>query len=171
MLSFWPVAEGRKQGGRWSYHQGWVSEPTNYDRRLLRYAIGALRLVSLFGLAVAVLVHLATLFGIDPTVRFKGVWIFQIVLFFLLVPIMIELFRKKNHGSILRSPRWMTYSLYAALGYYALNFYVFLWWSVEHLNSRLTWRMFSAGWLLLFGISAVYYEMRFRSHPQSTLRA
>lgn len=134
--------------------------------RAFHLAIGVLLAVSLVGFGVAVVVHFATLVGIDPSTHFKRVWAFQIILFCLLIPIMVELFRKKNHMHILRSTAWTKYVLYTALAYYAANFYVFLCWSVEHLDSRLTWRMFSAGWLLLFSISAVYYDKLFRMGVQ-----
>jgi hypothetical protein len=97
----------------------------------------------------------------DPGVLFSGIWTLELLLPALVLPIGIEMVAKRNAGSALRAPRWMTRLLYVLLIYYGLNFYVFLYWSVDHLDSCATWRMFSSGWLLLFGVSAVYYKVRF----------
>ena len=104
--------------------------------------------------------HFETLAGIDPGAKFRGFWLFQLILFALLLPMMVELFFLKNYAQILRSPRWMKFSLYALLVYYGLQFYFFLYWAADHLTSRATWKMFTAGWLLLFSMSAVYYAVR-----------
>jgi len=122
---------------------------------------GSFLILSLLGFSVSLWAHLETLAGIDPAARHRGIWIVQLVLLGLVLPILFEIFHCRNPFEILRSPRWMQVALYTLLAYYGLNFYVFLYWSVDHLTSCATWRMFSAGWLLLFGLAAVYYDLRF----------
>ena len=115
---------------------------------------------SLFGLAVSLWAHLETLGGLDPDRQMAQFWLFQLLLLALLLPIAVEMFSRREHQEIFRSPRWMRNVLYALLAYYSLNFYVFLYWSVDNLTSAGTWRMFSAGWILLFALAAVYYRVR-----------
>lgn len=117
--------------------------------------------LSIFGFSFSLWAHLETLVGHDPSVRFKAFSIFQSILFALLVPVMFELFLTRKPCRVLRSPRWMRMLINIFLVYYAGNFYVFLYWSVDHLSSCATWRMFSSGWLLLFSLTAVYYRVRF----------
>lgn len=126
-----------------------------------RFFLRLLLLLSLVGLAVSVWAHVESLLGIDPGSRLRGFWLFQLLLFGLMMPIATELFRKQPDGGILRSPRWMRVTLYVLLFYYGIRFYVFLYWSVDHLSSAVTWRMFSSGWMLLFSVAAVYYEVRY----------
>ena len=113
------------------------------------------------GIGISTWAHVEALTGTDPGARVRGFWIFQLVLFGLMIPLIVEMFAKRNPGQILRAPRWMRLTLSLFLVYYGLNFYVFLYWSVDHLDSCATWRMFSSGWLLLFGLTAVYYKVRF----------
>jgi hypothetical protein len=115
---------------------------------------------ALIGIAISLWAHVVSLLGIDPGAHFRGFWVFQLLLFVLMLPIAIELFRRQPDGGILRSPRWMRRILFALLLYYGINFYVFLYWSSNHLSAAVTWRMFSAGWLLLFTVAAVYYRVR-----------
>ena len=123
--------------------------------------LALLSMVSMVGFFISLWAHLEALTGRDPGIKFGAFWQFQLLLFSLLLPLIVELFSTRNPSRILRSPRWMKIVLYLFLAYYGLTFYVFLYWSVNHLNSSATWRMFSAGWLLLFGLTAVYYSVRF----------
>jgi hypothetical protein len=113
------------------------------------------------GTLLSVWAHLVAIFGWDPHLRVQNSWIVQLVLFGLLVPVIAELFLYRDTDHLLRSPRWMKRALYVLLAYYGLNFYIFLYWSVDHLSSRYTWQMFSSGWLLLFALAAVFYQVRF----------
>ena len=134
------------------------------DINLAQVSAGSAFLIACCGFAVAMWVHLETLLGVDPQSRFPHFWIFQLVLFGLLIPMIVEMFVKRDPFRILRSPKWARNILYALFVYYAVHFYVFIYWSVENLNSRVTWRMFSSGWLLLFATAMVYYSVRFADH-------
>ena len=128
--------------------------------RTLSFALVCLSLtISLLGLAVSIWAHVLTLIGFDPGSRVQGLWVCDLVLLALLLPVILDLFLGRSHLKVFRSPRWMQLGLYFLLGYYGLNFYVFLYWSANHLDSRSTWRMFSSGWLLLFALAAVFYHV------------
>ncbi len=116
--------------------------------------------VAVLGLAVSLWAHLEAVAGIDPGSRFRYIWTSQLILFALLLPLLVELFRHNSGFEVLRSPQWMRRTLYALLCYYGFHFYLFLYWSADHVSSCATWRMFSSGWLLLFGIAAVFYRVR-----------
>ena len=116
--------------------------------------------LSILGLGVSCWAHVVALCGVDPRSKFPGIWLFQVILAALLLPVVVEVLARKNHLDVLRSPRWMRFTLFALLLYYGLNFYYFLYWSVENLRSSSTWVMFSAGWLVLFGLTTVYYWVR-----------
>lgn len=132
--------------------------------------LGTLLVVSLSGVAISGWAHISSLAGIDPVSEFHGFAFFQLVLLGLMIPIAVELFSTKHVKRIVRSPRWMRIGLYSLLVYYGLNFYVFLYWSADHLDSSVTWRMFSSGWLLLFALSAVYYQVRFAESRRRSFR-
>ncbi len=132
-------------------------------RRSSRLSPGILSVplvIALLGLGVSFWAHLEAIAGIDPGRHFSYLWTSQLILFALLIPLVVELFRRNAGLEVLRSPQWMRRTLYALLCYYGLNFYLFLYWSADHLDSCATWRMFSSGWLLLFGIAAVFYQVR-----------
>jgi len=81
----------------------------------------------------------------------------------LLIPILLELLRGGLHGLRLFPVRsWQKRLLIALLIYYTIQFYLFIWLASDHLQSYMTWRMYSAGWLLLFTLSAIYYSVRVR---------
>ncbi len=126
-----------------------------------RLLLGLLFFLSLAGLGISIWAHGETWLGIDPGRRFQHAWIVQLALLGLLLPLAFELFSKRDMVRFLRSPAWMRVVLYSFLVYYGLNFYFFLYWAADHLTSLATWRMFSSGWLLLFGLATVYYEVRF----------
>jgi hypothetical protein len=117
--------------------------------------------LSLCGLAVALWAHIVALRGMDPGSLIHDFWLCQLLLSVLIVPIPVELVRKKSAEIVFRSPPWMRYMVYLLLAYYGANFYFFLYWSSDHLDAAVTWRMFSSGWLLLFGQTASYYAVRY----------
>ncbi len=127
---------------------------------------GSAFLLAALGVVISIWAHAETLLGVDPGSRFPHFWIFQLLLFGLLVPMILEMIVKRDPFGILRSPKWARNLLYALFAYYALHFYVFIYWSVDHLTSRLTWEMFSSGWLLLFATAMVFYSVRFWEYRQ-----
>jgi hypothetical protein len=98
--------------------------------------------------------------GIVPSYGDGKLWALQILLLVLLAPVAVELFSTRNPAALFRSTRWMRIGVYTLLAYYGLHFYFFLYWSANHLSSQATWRMFSAGWILLFALVSVYYRVR-----------
>jgi hypothetical protein len=120
---------------------------------------GAFCLATL-GVAVAAWMHLETLVGIDPGSQFDRYWIVQLILVFLLIPIVAEIMLTRNLFKVLQTPRWMRLILLILVFYYAFNFYLFIYWSSDRLDSRVTWRMFSSGWVLLFAVASAYYAAR-----------
>jgi len=125
---------------------------------------GSAFLIAACGVAVSAWAHAETLLGVDPASRFPHFWIFQLVLFGLLIPMILEMFVKRDPFGFLRAPKWARNILYGLFVYYAVNFYVFIYWSVDNLSGRVTWRMFSSGWLLLFATAMVYYSVRFSDY-------
>ena len=59
-------------------------------------ALLVLLIASLFGAGVSVWAHIESLMGIDPGSHFKAFWIFQLLLFLLVLPILRELRAKKD---------------------------------------------------------------------------
>ncbi|MBV8895996.1 MAG: hypothetical protein JO051_05780 [Acidobacteriaceae bacterium] len=116
-----------------------------------------LLVISVAGLLGSLAAHIEAIFGLDPRHTFREMWVFQLALLVVLVPLIIEIFRKKSFAKILTPSRRMKYLIYTVLAYYAVNFYWFLYWAAEHMNASMTWRVVSAGWLLLFLIAAAFY--------------
>jgi hypothetical protein len=126
--------------------------------------------VALVGLAFALWIHTETFAGIDPSTRSTHYWVLQLMLFVLLLPPLFQVLAKRSIARILTAPPWLRVILNVLLCYYVINFYLFLSWSADHLDSRLTWRMFSSGWLLLFTFTAAYYaKMRSGSGTEPTV--
>lgn len=130
----------------------------------LRAAIAALFFcVACGGVAIALWAHIVSLFGLDPRLFLHWTWVVQLVLLALLVPILVEILRGGLQGFRLFPIRsWQKRLLMALIVYYTLQFYLFIWLASDHLESYMTWRMYSAGWLLLFVLSAIYYSARAR---------
>ena len=117
-----------------------------------------LLVVSVVGLFASAAAHIEALAGTDPRKTFKEMWVFQLLLLLVLVPIIIRIFQTKSFAAVLHPKRLTKFVLYALLGYYAINFYWFLFWAAEHLNASMTWRVISAGWVLLFAVAAAFYN-------------
>jgi hypothetical protein len=128
--------------------------------RLYAALMAMLLAMSLTGLWVSLWAHVESLAGDDPGFLLRKFWAWQFVLFLLITPLVIEMLATKRVRELMRSPRWMRLAVYGVMLYYGVNFYVFLYWSVNHLDSSATWRMFSAGWLVLFSLTSVYYKVR-----------
>jgi hypothetical protein len=150
-----------------------VNPPSSPVRLLYRFWLVMFSATSLAGLLVSIWAHIVALLGGDPRAEFRWIWVLQIVLFALLLPIVVVLFREGVHSKLFRSPRWARVALYALLGYYAAHFYLFIYVASEELTNSETWRMFSSGWLLLFFQAAVYYWVRLqetrKGSPNSAL--
>jgi hypothetical protein len=117
--------------------------------------------ISAVGVATALWAHAVSLAGIDPQSIFKKLWIFQLVLFLLLLPMAVRAVRRGVKQDPFGLPRKEWLVLAALLVYYAGRFYFFMAMAAEHLQASLTWQMFSAGWILLFMMSVFYYWTRF----------
>lgn len=117
--------------------------------------------VSLVGAGAAVWAHAVSMVGIDPQSLFHHLWWFQLVLVALLLPVIVRMLRKGVNHNPLGIPKRFQGGLYALLFYYGIQFYVFLMTASDHLSSDYTWRMFSAGWLLLFTLTATFYWARY----------
>lgn len=117
--------------------------------------------ISVAGVATAVWAHAVSLAGIDPQSVFRNLWVFQLVLFLLLLPLVVRVFQRglKQDPFGLSRLEWRV--LAGLLIYYSLHFYLFVAMAAEHLKAALTWQMFSAAWILMFVMSAFYYWTRF----------
>jgi hypothetical protein len=119
-----------------------------------------LLIASFFGIFSSLAAHIEAICGIDPRSSFRDMWIFQLLLLVVLIPIIIEIFRKRSFMNIMHPHKSMRVLIYIVLAYYAVNFYWFLFWAAEHLDPAMTWRVVSAGWVLLFCIAAGFYDAR-----------
>lgn len=119
-----------------------------------------LLILSFFGILASLAVHIEAVCRIDPQSTFKEIWVFQLLLLVVLLPIIIEIFKKRSFTNIMHPHKWMKFLIYLVLAYYAVNFYWFLFWAAEHLDPTMTWRVVSAGWLLLFCVAAGFYEVK-----------
>ncbi len=117
--------------------------------------------ISAAGVATALWAHAVSLAGIDPQTIFKNLWVFQLVLFFVLLPLAVRAVRRGVKQDPFGLPRKEWLVLGGLLVYYAGHFYFFMAMAAEHLQASLTWQMFSAGWILLFMMSVFYYWTRF----------
>jgi hypothetical protein len=141
-----------------------IRTPANSRAEQLRSAVAALFFcLSCGGLTVALWAHIVSLLGNDPRLYFHWTWLVQLILLALLVPIMVEIIRTRLAGiHLFPAAHWHKRLLVALIVYYTLQFYLFIWLASDHLESYVTWRMYSAGWLLLFTLCAIYYSVRMR---------
>lgn len=117
--------------------------------------------MSVTGVGASVWAHAVSLIGVDPQSVFQKLWVFQLILLFLLVPLGIEAIRRGVRVDPFGLPRVEWRILGALLVYYTGNFYFFIIRAAEHLRAALTWQMFSAGWIFLFMLAAFYYWTKF----------
>lgn len=139
-------------------------------RAFLRACYAALLLISLGGFAAAVWTHVESLRGIDPRTLFPDIWMLQILLNLLLIPLVISFFRKGLSAQIHELPRWSRAIIIALAVYYSLHFYFFMKIAADQIRADWTWRMFSAGWMALFSAPAAYYWTLFRRETSSHRR-
>jgi hypothetical protein len=119
-----------------------------------------LRGISMIGIVASLAAHIEALMGVDPRDTFKQIWTFQILLLFLLLPIVFRIFRERSLARVLHPTGWLKFVTWGMLCYYAATFYWFLFWAAEHLDPTKTWRMVSAGWILLFLVATCFYETK-----------
>jgi hypothetical protein len=117
--------------------------------------------ISVAGVATALWAHAVSLAGVDPQTLFRKLWVFQLVLFALLLPLGVRALQRGVKHDPLGLPRVEWRVLSGLLVYYSGHFYFFMIMAEDHLRAALTWQMFSAGWILLFVMSAFYYWARF----------
>ncbi|MGC2661492.1 MAG: hypothetical protein WA324_26360 [Bryobacteraceae bacterium] len=118
------------------------------------------------GILLSLWAHVLSLFGLDPRTYFHWTWLVQLVLLMLLIPILVHILRRGLDGvRLFPVPHWQKRLLVGLIVYYTLHFYLFIWLASDHLESYMTWRMYSAGWLLLFTVCAMYYFVRARPYP------
>ncbi len=117
---------------------------------------------SVAGVGAGLWAHAVSLAGIDPQSIFRKLWIFQLVLFFLLLPLVVRVLKRGVKSDPFELPKKEWRILGCLLVYYAVHFYLFMYLAAEHLQASLTWQMFSAGWILLFMLTAFYYWARFQ---------
>lgn len=125
-----------------------------------RWLRSALLVLSVIGIGGSFAAHIESVFGVDPRSTFKEMWTFQLLLLVVLLPLIIRIFRQRSFAHLLRPPRWLKLAIYAMLAYYAINFYWFLFWAAEHLDAAMTWRVVSAGWMMLFLLAIAFYDPR-----------
>jgi hypothetical protein len=116
---------------------------------------------SVAGVGAGLWAHAVSLAGLDPQSVFQKLWIFQLILFFVLLPLAVRLAQRGVKTDPFGLPRREWRILAALLVYYTGHFYFFMAMAAEHLRASLTWQMFSAGWILLFMLSTFYYWTRF----------
>jgi len=117
--------------------------------------------MSVAGVGAGLWAHAVSLAGVDPQSLFQKLWIFQLVLFVLLLPPAVRAVRRGVRSDPFGLPRREWRILGVLLVYYAAHFYFFMIMAAEHLRAALTWQMFSAGWILLFMLTTFYYWTRF----------
>ena len=119
-----------------------------------------LRVLSIIGIVASLAAHIEALLGVDPRDTFKQMWTFQLLLLVVLMPIVFRIFRERSFARVVHPNRWLRIFMWGMLCYYAATFYWFLFWAAEHLDPAKTWRMVSAGWILLFLIAFCFYETK-----------
>jgi hypothetical protein len=117
--------------------------------------------MSVAGVGASLWAHAVSLAGVDPQSLFQKLWIFQLILLFLLLPLGIRAIRRGVQADPFGLPRVEWRILGALVVYYAGHFYFFMIMAAEHLHAALTWQMFSAGWILMFMLTTFYYWTRF----------
>jgi hypothetical protein len=117
-----------------------------------------LYLICLAGISVSVWAHVLSFMGVDPRLRFPRIWIVEITLTVILLPLVAVVFRRGIHEDPLRLSRLSWKVIFVLLAYYAFHFYWFIARASDELTSEITWQMFSAGWILLFALAFVFYR-------------
>jgi hypothetical protein len=114
--------------------------------------------VCLAGIALSIWAHILSFIGIDPRTRFPQIWIVELTLTAVLIPLVVVLFRRGLHEDPLRLSRWSWRLIFVLTAYYAFHFYLFIVRASDELTSDITWQMFSAGWILLFAVAFAFYR-------------
>jgi len=117
-----------------------------------------LYILCLVGLGLSIWAHVVSFLGIDPRTRFPLIWIVELTLTAILLPLVVALFRRGLREDPLRLSRLSWKLIVALAAYYTFHFYLFIVRASEELTSEITWQMFSAGWILLFALAFAFYR-------------
>ncbi|MGA7409131.1 MAG: hypothetical protein WBW33_01525 [Bryobacteraceae bacterium] len=131
--------------------------PSKLGALAYRGTLVSLCLACLAGLAVSIWAHLVSFMGIDPREKFPRIWIVELTLMLILLPLVTAVFRRGIHGDPLRLSRLSWKLVIALTVYYSFHFYLFVARASDELTSDMTWHMFSAGWILLFTVALAFY--------------
>jgi hypothetical protein len=101
--------------------------------------------------------HVEFLRGVDPRSLFRDIRRLQLLLNFLLIPLVVALFRKGVGVQVREFPRWSRVLISALVICYSFHFYFFMNIAADEVRSAWTWRMFSAGWMALFAAPVAWY--------------
>ena len=113
--------------------------------------------MSVICLAASTWAHVVALTGNDPRLVWNSIWLAQPLLVIVTLPIgVIAVIR-----GVKRDPFGLPLLVWrlelALLVYYGAHFYLFLYRAQSLLRADYTWQMFSAGWILLFGLATAVY--------------
>ncbi len=128
--------------------------PEGPRRRIARQCFGALSAV---GLLISLWAQMVSLAGFDPRAFFPKIWIVEPALTLVLLPLILAVFRNGIKTDPLALPHRARVIVYCLLGYYAFQFYLFLYRASQDLRTSQAWQMFSAGWILVFALAYLYY--------------
>ncbi len=117
-----------------------------------------LYLLCLAGLGLSLWAHVVSFMGMDPRTQFPRIWIVELSLTGILLPLVVVVFRRGVHEDPLRLSRLSWKVILGLTAYYAFHFYLFIVRASEDLTSDVTWQMFSAGWILLFALGFAFYR-------------
>jgi hypothetical protein len=126
-------------------------------RRPVRIGLAGLSAV---GLAISCWAHAVALFGLDPRTYFPRIWVVEPALTLVVLPMGFALLRRGVNNNPFHLTKGERVTVYWLLGYYAFQFYRFLYRASQELHSSDTWQMFTAGWLVLFLLAFFYYLQR-----------
>jgi hypothetical protein len=117
-----------------------------------------LYILCLAGFSLSLWAHVVSFVGVDPRAQFPHIWIVELSLTGILLPLVVVVFRRGVHHDPLRLSRLSWKLIWALMGYYAFHFYWFIARASDDLTSDITWQMFSAGWILLFALGFLFYR-------------
>jgi uncharacterized membrane protein YqaE (UPF0057 family) len=121
-------------------------------------ALVVLYLLCLAGLGLSLWAHVVSFLGIDPRTRFPRIWLVELSLTGILLPLVVVVLRRGINQDPLRLSRLSWKFIIGLTAYYAFHFYLFIARASDELTSDVTWQMFSAGWILLFGVGFAFYR-------------
>lgn len=121
-------------------------------------ALVVLYVLCLAGLGLSLWAHVVSFLGVDPRTQFPRIWLVELSLTGILLPLVVVVFRRGIQQDPLRLSRLSWRVILVLATYYAFHFYLFIARASDDLTSDITWQMFSAGWILLFGVGFAFYR-------------